>query len=324
MEMDLAAELRQMAAQSGTLRAEAGGAGRSRSIFWSRPDGRLHVQWFRASGEVSFDTHTHPEFNIVVSLAGAVRTAQLGMAETIERGACMMGSNPGVPHASCYLPEPQGCQAVGLTFSPDVLDETFGGRGFLPVREGYQRAFIGKVHSPAILAAAEDVRTELMQQAPAYEVVLEGLAKRILIECIRIWPRQSVEEVREEPQPLLSRRDHVRASEFMQWCKKDDFRLQHLCRFLGTSEERFTRLFRASTGDSPAAFYNRFLLDRAAELLTGTAAAVKEVSYELGFKTPSHFVVAFRRQFGCTPMEYRGGMGPLSASARHARQPDTK
>jgi AraC-like DNA-binding protein len=97
----------------------------------------------------------------------------------------------------------------------------------------------------------------------------------------------------------------VRAYEFMRWCRKDSFRIQHLCRFLGTSEERFNRLFRAATNDSPASFYNRLLLDQGCTLLEDPALSIKEISYQLGFKTPSHFVVTFRRQFGTTPQDYR-------------------
>ena len=48
----------------------------------------------------------------------------------------------------------------------------------------------------------------------------------------------------------------------MRWHRKDEFRLKNLCRFPGSSEERFTRLFRAATNASPAQFYNRMLLER--------------------------------------------------------------
>jgi transcriptional regulator GlxA family with amidase domain len=114
--------------------------------------------------------------------------------------------------------------------------------------------------------------------------------------------------------PRLPRRDFVRAYEFMRWCKKDAFRLQRLCRFLGSSEERFTRLFRAATNASPAQFYNRMLLDRGSELLENHNLSVKEISYLLGFKTSSHFVAAFGRQFGSTPLEYRNRCEPVSVN----------
>lgn len=202
--------------------------GMPRSLSLSRPDGQLHVQWYRSDSMACYPAHKHAEFNIVVNLKGAVETA-----------------------------------------------------------------------------AAQDAVLEQRQKAMGYGAVLEGLATRILVETLRVWPRNRVERTAAEPAPCLSRRDHIRALEFMCWCRKDEFRLDNLCRFLGTSEEKFTRLFRTSTGDSPASFYNRLLLDRSTELLSESGLSVKETGYQLGFKTPSHFVVAFRRQFGVTPMEYR-------------------
>jgi AraC-like DNA-binding protein len=43
----------------------------------------------------------------------------------------------------------------------------------------------------------------------------------------------------------------------------------------------------------------------ALEMLRDRSLSVKEVGYELGFKTSSHFVAVFRREFGTTPQGYR-------------------
>jgi transcriptional regulator GlxA family with amidase domain len=91
----------------------------------------------------------------------------------------------------------------------------------------------------------------------------------------------------------------------MRGCRKENFRLQYLCRFLGSSEERFTRLFLSSTQQTPASFYNRMLLDRACQLLANLDLSIKEITFELGFKSSSHFIAAFRRQHGISPQKYR-------------------
>jgi len=274
--------------------------GQSRSFFWSRSDGQLHLQWYRADSMSTYPLHHHAEFNIVINLRGAVETKQLGGMETVTAGEAMMGSHPGVEHSSRYLVDNQGCEAVSLTFSNEIL------RQFAPSFTGPKQAvFLGKIQSSRVYEAAQDAVWELTVKDRGYELVLEGLANRILVETLRAWPRQQIEWTRVEIPPCLSRRDHVHALEFMQWCRKEEFRIQRLCRFLGTSEEKFTRLFRATTGDSPASFYSRFLLNRSTSLLVSNAPSIKEVGYALGFKTTSHFVAAFRRQFGVTPMQFR-------------------
>ena len=51
--------------------------------------------------------------------------------------------------------------------------------------------------------------------------------------------------------------------------------------------------------------FTRMLLERSRGLLQEPALSVKEIGDRLGFKTSSHFIVAFRREFGTTPLEYR-------------------
>lgn len=295
----------------------------SSNSFWSRADGKLHVQWYRAAGPARFEPHVHAEFNIAISLAGAVETRQLGIRETIEPGEAMMGSNPGIEHASVYRTGSHGCEAVNLTFAPELLRDLVhsmrrGLSALAPPAAGassgaLEPVFLGKVQSPKLVAAARDIVAELAQRAPGFETVVEGLATRVLIEALRVWPWKLVELLEIHHSPVLSRRDHIRAVEFMRWCRKDEFRVQHLCRYLATSEERFTRLFRSATGATPAHFYNRLLLERGRELLSASPMAVKEVSYELGFRTPSHFVAAFRREYGQTPQSVRAGLtNPVS------------
>jgi AraC-like DNA-binding protein len=287
------------------LQQGSAGCAQPVSQFWSRTDGKLHVQWYRADSQVTFEAHTHSEFNIVVCLDGAVHTQQLGDGETAEAGQAMMGSNPGVEHSSQYLPGRHGCQAVSLTFAPEVLSSLFQACSFPAVRHGHLPAFTGKVSSSTIERAAREIVEEIQNRAFAHEAVIEGLAMRILVESFRLWPMGRTDEIPADTMPRLARRDHVRAFEFMRWCRKDSFRIQHLCRFLGTSEERFHRLFRATTNASPASFYNRLLLEQGCTLLEDPALSIKEISCQLGFKTPSHFVVTFRRQYGTTPQDYR-------------------
>jgi AraC-like DNA-binding protein len=286
--------------------------------FWSRPDGRMHVQHFQPAQSVSYEPHTHSEYNVVICLAGAVSKTQMGVTEVIEPGQAMVG-NFGVQHASGYLTDSQGCEAVCLTVDRRLLAGLLNDAG-LPEPVGRRSpVFLGKINSHVLYSCALDIAQELSRRELGHAIVVEGLAMRMLVETLRSWPRAGVERCEVDWTPRLPRRDFVRAYEFMRWCRKDAFRVQHLCRFLGSSEERFTRLFRAATSDSPASFYNRMLLERGRDLLRDRSLPVKEVSYLLGFKTSSHFVVAFRRQFGTTPLEYRNACDPADSCLNHIK-----
>lgn len=240
----------------------------------------------------------------VICLQGEVSKAQLGLLTVVGPGEVVM-SNSGIEHASGYLAGPRGCEAVCLTVEPRGLSGLLS-PFHLPVMEAERGpVFTGKFSSTILRDCAVDIARELRTRDIGHEIVVEGLATRILVETLRAWPRQQVERCALDLTPRLPRRDFIRAYEFMRWCRKDAFRLQYLCQFLGTSEERFTRLFHSATQSTPANFYNQLLMERSCELLRDAGVAVKTIGYELGFKTSSHFTVCFKRQTGLTPQEYR-------------------
>ena len=280
------------------------GGHKPESMFWVPPDGQLCLQHVLLEKDISYAPHTHSEYTIVLCLNGAITKTQLGQTQVVEPGEVMMG-NFGIEHASSYLSNGGQCEAVCLTFNRSLL-ANLAAEFLLPIpRHDDGPVFLGKLSNPVIWDCAKNVVREMQGQQHGHKIVIEALASRMLVETLRAWPRHQLENCKVDMKPRLPRRDFVRAHEFMRWCRKDEFRLQHLCSFIGSSEERFTRLFQAATNDTPAIFYNRMLLERGRSLLLDDCLSIKEISYQLGFKTSSHFIVAFRRQFGFTPQDYR-------------------
>jgi AraC-like DNA-binding protein len=273
--------------------------------FWSRADGQITVQHFRPTETVSYEPHTHSEYTILACLAGGFSMKQLGETHAIEAGELMM-SNFGVEHTSNYLKGArEDCQAVCLAVDRRIVDPLLE-PALLPLPDGSKSpVFIGKCHSPVIERCAQEIVHELQNRQLGQGIVVEGLASRMLIETLRTWPREQVEHCPVDWTQRLPRSEFVRAYEFMRWCRKDDFRLEQLCDFVGSSEERFTRLFRNAINASPAQFFNRMLLERSRILLQNPDLSIKKIRAFLGFKTNSHFIAAFRREFGVTPGDYR-------------------
>ncbi len=73
----------------------------------------------------------------------------------------------------------------------------------------------------------------------------------------------------------------------------------------GISPRHYERLFRAATGESPAAFCRRHILALAQDLLADRSLLVKEVAYRCGFASTASFSVAFRQVAGCSPQQFR-------------------
>lgn len=79
--------------------------------------------------------------------------------------------------------------------------------------------------------------------------------------------------------------------------------------------------FRQAYGQPIHTWLQRRRLERAAELLEATSMTVLQVAQAVGYDGVSQFNPAFRRQYGCTPTQYRkmsksGGLHPLPQDGR--------
>jgi AraC-like DNA-binding protein len=277
----------------------------SEYTFWTGAGGQLGIQHCRLPNDVFYRAHTLSEYTVFVCLEG-------GLIKTEAAGTCaigpgeMMVANAGREHALHYLNQPATLnEIVGLTFDAKILSALAADFGLPAPGEGKYPAFIGRLVQDVANDCALDIARELRRRVTGHKLAVEILALRLLVEILRAWPRDQVQMVAADLVPRLPARDFIRTYEFMRCCCKGDFRLQHLCSFLGISKERFTRLFLASTQATPANFYNRMLLERGRKLLCDAALSIKEIGFQLGFKTTSHFIVTFRREFAASPQEYR-------------------
>lgn len=79
------------------------------------------------------------------------------------------------------------------------------------------------------------------------------------------------------------------------------------------SRRRFSRLFRAETGTTPARFLKSLRMRQAKDLLENSFLATREIIRRVGLSSESHFARDFKRFYGVTP-------GQLRLSAHLARR----
>jgi|SRR5689334_14542802 AraC family transcriptional regulator of arabinose operon len=91
----------------------------------------------------------------------------------------------------------------------------------------------------------------------------------------------------------------------MSGCLDRSLRVADLARAVNLSPSRFTQLFRAETGDSPARYLQARRLEEARALIESSFLSVKEVMARVGFNDPSHFTRSFVRHHGVAPSRLR-------------------
>jgi signal transduction histidine kinase/DNA-binding response OmpR family regulator len=83
-----------------------------------------------------------------------------------------------------------------------------------------------------------------------------------------------------------------------------EFSVEHFADLMFMSRVQLHRKFIALINKSPGEFIRSFRLKRAAKLLMNKYGNISEVAYDVGFNTPSYFSEAFRKYYGCSPLEY--------------------
>ena len=87
--------------------------------------------------------------------------------------------------------------------------------------------------------------------------------------------------------------------------------LDQLAALSGVGARQLNRLFQQHLGISTMAFYRKFRLEKARDLLAQTTMPVTEVALATGFGNPAHFATAFRAQFGQPPKTWRAADRPV-------------
>ena len=105
--------------------------------------------------------------------------------------------------------------------------------------------------------------------------------------------------------PILSQRKLRSVQDLIESRLDADLTLQELAAEIGYSRGHFLRMFRATTGMTPHRYVLKQRLERVRRLLEWVELSIAEITIMCGFSSPAHLTLAFRKEFGITPAEYR-------------------
>lgn len=95
------------------------------------------------------------------------------------------------------------------------------------------------------------------------------------------------------------------AEAFIRSHYQDKFSLDALARELHVDKSYLLRTFKEVMGSTLLQYHNQVRCEAAKELLTHSELSVSYIAAAVGYASPSHFTVIFRKIVGCTPSEYR-------------------
>lgn len=86
---------------------------------------------------------------------------------------------------------------------------------------------------------------------------------------------------------------------------KENRKVEFYAQLIGISPKHLAHIVKKTTGKYPSEWLESYVVLESKKLLRSTDESVQNISYDLHFATPSHFVKFFKAKTGMTPKEFR-------------------
>ena len=196
----------------------------------------------------------------------------------------------------------------------------------MPGMSGYElcKAVKGELqlsHIPVVLVTAKvavenqveglGVGADAYVTKPFQPAYLLALVKSLLENREKLHRRLGAATTAEEiAQDELTPRDKAFMKDLYELMQKEiadsDLDITRISEMMRMSRTKFYYKVKGLTGENPSAFFKRYKLNYAANLLKEGKYNMSEIAYMTGFNTLSHFSASFKKQFGVPPSEYLG------------------
>ncbi|SFW51963.1 AraC-type DNA-binding protein [Sinomicrobium oceani] len=149
----------------------------------------------------------------------------------------------------------------------------------------------------------EQIREEFSSEASGQEEMLRTYLKQLIIRATRLWKRQNLGKLLEEPPGEIEfYRDFSRLVEihFRQKHKVSDY-----AAMLGVAAKTLSNKFKRHGLISPNEVIKERIVLEAKRLLHHTGWSVKQIAYDLGYDDPAYFNRLFTNKAGYSPAVFR-------------------
>lgn len=198
---------------------------------------------------------------------------------------------------------PSGCQVTGWS-KPKKRNNSYTALFFdaTALVEEYRDSFSAAATPPFLYVHNIPLKTTLEKLTRAVTVgtgaaYLESLCLVAVGELLQIRAMGSVRKLGE---PQLDR-----LLEFVEAHLESDISVEDMAKVLGLSRFHFSRVFKATTAQSPYQFLLERRIQRAKILLRSSSLSVADIAMKCGFRSVAQFQEAFRRIVGTRPIGFR-------------------
>ena len=164
----------------------------------------------------------------------------------------------------------------------------------------------GGFRDPLIEEIARAIRAEMLEPAPAGNMLAETLATALSVHLLQHHSNlTSASVILPAARGALDpgRLDRVR--DFIETNLGDDLTIEALAKEACLSPFHFARAFKAATGLAPHRYLTNRRLEKARFWIVEGQFSLAEIAFRCGFSSQASFTTWFKRLVGATPGEYR-------------------
>ena len=150
---------------------------------------------------------------------------------------------------------------------------------------------------PRLFEAVKTLYEEFRDPSPYRKALLKNIIERILLLYVKNRSLGNLEDI---PKDITSAVEYIGKHYF------EPITLSEVSKLCGYNSSYFCRKFKQYINYSFVSYLNHIRLVNAVNLLTGSPEkSVTEISSDCGFATIRHFNREFKKEFDCSPSEYR-------------------
>lgn len=233
---------------------------------------------------------------VVLRRSGGIRQRTVGIQGTI--GLCPMGVHEDSTYVMHDIDEMLHIYLTPVPFAA-LAKHVSGDFSAASVRND------AGFRDPLIETIAGEILGELQLETSCGDILVETLADALAVRLLNNYSSLNL-----NPFPVtrgsrgLDPRRLQRVVEYIQANLAKEITVEELAAAASLSRFHFSRMFKASTGQSPSRFIGQQRLHLAKSLLVA-GKSIADVAHVCRFSSESNFVRSFRRATGRTPGQYR-------------------
>ncbi|TYP72120.1 helix-turn-helix domain-containing protein [Aquimarina intermedia] len=196
-------------------------------------------------------------------------------------------------------------QVLNVYFTKSFLESKMG-TGILKSSKKYQKALKkdqpcsffddGLMINNQLRNIIKDLLTCSFESIIRQSYIESKLAELLLVSLTSNRSLGSRKKIRDEDKERVSSiEDYIRTN------LKEDLTIEKLSQLAGFNTSKFKTVFKQIYGIPVFKYITSLRIEKATELILNHGYTIAQASYEVGYKNPQHFTVAFKRQLGYLP-----------------------